>query len=140
MAKIQSTKDYDMFKKHENNRDIDSGNLRRIMASIQTQNMLEFRPILVDSKMRIIDGQHRLEAAKKLDVEVFYQINEESSHEDIALLNSAQKRWYTQDYMNYYASLGKSAYAKLLDYSKKKQCQHCISYLYFKWRQEKQPC
>lgn len=120
MAKIQSTQNYDIFKRHENNREIDSGNLRRIMASIQSQNMLEFRPILVDSGMRVIDGQHRLEAAKKLGVEVYYQINEESTHQDIALLNAAQKRWTTNDYMNYYSSLGKTAYKKLLEYTKEK--------------------
>lgn len=110
---IRKTRDYNIFKKHENNRAIDKTNLNRLMFSISAQNMLEFQPILVDGQMRIIDGQHRLEAAKLLGIEVYYQVNEETTHQDIVLLNAYQKQWKTEDYINYYISLGNENYRKL---------------------------
>ena len=35
--------------------------------------------------MYVIDGQHRLEAAKNLGVAIYYQINKNSKDEDIVL-------------------------------------------------------
>ena len=113
VSEVMKTGDYSIFKKHPNNRPIDQGNLKRIISSIKSLNLLKFRPILVDSEMRVVDGQHRLEAAKTLGKEVFYQINETSTHEDIALLNAAQKRWSMKEYTDYYASLGNENYSKL---------------------------
>lgn len=117
MTKILSTKDYSIFKKHENNRDISSANLKKLVFSIKTQNMLQFRPILVDSSMYVIDGQHRLEAAKELGLEVYYQINEQASHEDIVILNNNQKPWEIDDYVKYYISRGNQDYRKLQELS-----------------------
>lgn len=120
MTKLNKTSDYSMFKKHENNRAIDPLNLKKIINSLKIQNLLEFRPILVDSSYAIIDGQHRLEAAKSLGLEVWYQVNEESTHEDIVLLNSNQKKWLLDDYINYYISRGNLEYKKLRDYAVQK--------------------
>lgn len=117
MTNLNKTKDYSIFKKHENNRAIDPFNLKKIVASLKIQNLLEFRPILIDANYRIIDGQHRLEAAKQLELEVYYQVNQESTHEDIVLLNSNQKKWLQEDYVNYYISRGNLEYKKLKDYA-----------------------
>lgn len=116
MTEVIKTNKYDIFKKHESNRKIDEVNLKRIINSIKVNNLLEFRPILVDVEMRIIDGQHRLEAAKSLNIDVYYQIDREATHEHIVTLNQAQKRWEINDYLNYYASLGNSEYIKLKKY------------------------
>jgi hypothetical protein len=120
MSEINKTKDYSLFKKHESNRPICPANLKKLIGSIKALNLLEFRPVLVDSQMRIIDGQHRLEAAKLLEIEVFYQINEDASHEDIVLLNTNQKRWLIDDYVNYYTSRGNQEYVKFKEYAKKR--------------------
>ena len=106
MNNTMKTTDYSIFKKHESNRGIDQPNLKRIIASIRARNLLEFRPLLCDEQMRIIDGQHRLEAAKTLGVEIYYQVQEESTHEDIVLLNTNQKTWNINDYVSYHISLG----------------------------------
>ena len=119
MSNVHKTDQYEMFKKHENNRELDRRNLQKIIFSIKSLNMLQFRPILVDSAFRVLDGQHRLEAAKSLGVEVYYQIKEESHSEDIVLLNANQKPWRTQEYVEYYASKGVESYVKLLAFSKK---------------------
>ena len=96
------TSDYSIFKKHESNRVINELALRKLINSIKSKNMLELRPILVDSQMRVIDGQHRLEAAKALRVPIFYLMKKESESLDIILLNT-QKRWSIEDYLNFFA-------------------------------------
>jgi len=117
MTKIQKTKEYSIFKKHESNREINQANLKKVVASISAANLLEFRPILVDKGMRVIDGQHRLEAAKALGVDIYYQVNEESTHEDIVLLNTVQKRWRNEDYIEYHISRGNLEYKKFKDFA-----------------------
>jgi len=80
MPEVIKTKDYSIFKKHESNRGIDQNNLKKIVNSIKAEDLLAFRPILVDAQMRVIDGQHRLEAARLLDLDVYYQRKEEAIH------------------------------------------------------------
>lgn len=116
MSKIEKTSDYSLFKKHENNRNLSETNIRNLTFSIKAQNLLSFRPIMVNERMEILDGQHRLEAAKRLGVEIYYQVKKESNHEDIVLLNNNQKKWEFEDYLNYYCSLGNNDYLQLRDF------------------------
>jgi hypothetical protein len=108
---IFETTDYDIFKKHELNREIDGCNLNKIITSIKMKNMLINRPILVDKDMRVKDGQHRLEAAKYLQIPIFYEIQSgECNDSDMYLLNDNQKSWSMTDYFNFYCKQGKENY------------------------------
>lgn len=109
----QKTSDYSIFKKSEANRDVVELNVKKIMNSIQIRNLLEFRPIIVNSKMEVIDGQNRLEAAKRLGVEIWYEVQPDSEVEDIFLLNANQKAWEFQDYLKHYCARGSEDYLKL---------------------------
>lgn len=115
---INSTKNYDMFKKIEGNRDICQENINRIMNSMKIKNLLKIRPILVNSDFGVIDGQHRLECAKQLDIPVYYQIEESLEDKDIILLNN-QKRWSLVDYVNYKAAKGCVSSKLILEACKK---------------------
>lgn len=119
MSEIKSTKDYFIFKKHESNRPLDPSNLKKIKASLQAKNLMKFKPILVDGQMHVIDGQHRIEAAKILGIEVYYQINEEADTEDILLINATQKKWSREDYLNYLVSTGNQEYLKIKEFCDK---------------------
>lgn len=110
---IQKTKNYEMFLKHPNNRPIDRLNLDKITRSIKIRNLLSFRPILVNEKMEVIDGQHRLEAAKSLDLEIHYEVQENLKTHDIILLNDNSKGWSRADYLNYFCQEGFEDYLKL---------------------------
>ena len=110
----EKTSKYDIFK-FRYNRDLDNANLRKIKNSISTNNMLEFRPILVDSEMYVIDGQHRLEAAKQLNIPIFYEVNHEAEDRDILLLNENQKKWGNIDYVKYYMEHGNEHYRRLME-------------------------
>lgn len=109
---IQKTKDYAMFHMLEHNREIIPGNLKKIMSSIQVRNLLEYRPILVNKDLEVIDGQHRLEAAMRLGVDIYYEIQPDSKDEDMFLLNSNQRNWDLKDYHKYYLNLCHENYAK----------------------------
>lgn len=118
MSQIISTSNYEIFKEHPSNTRYDANNLKKILNSIKVRNLLQFRPILVDNQMRVLDGNHRLKAAKALGVEVFYQIQEVYFDEDIILLNNNQKRWTYSNYCDFYISKGNQEYLKLREFSK----------------------
>lgn len=81
-----STKNYDVFTMHASNREINILNIKKIKASLCARNMLHLRPIVVNKKMEIKDGQHRFLAAKELGLEIFYQIDDDGEDYDIVLL------------------------------------------------------
>lgn len=83
--------------------------------------MLELRPITVNSKMEVVDGQHRLEAAKQLGLAIFYLIQDKNDQDigDMVLLNTAQKQWGAEDFVKFYAYQGKKPYQDMLKISEK---------------------
>jgi ParB-like nuclease domain len=113
------TENYELFKKIVSNRDIIEPHVKTLMQSIKTRNMLEFRPILVNKKMGVVDGQHRLEAAKRLVIPVYYTICETAKIEDVMILNLTQRNWNAHDYVNYYAENGNENYDRLRSFCKR---------------------
>ena len=69
---IERTKDYDIFKNVKYNRAVDKRHVERMKAALIKENLLHLNPIIVNEKMEVIAGQHRLAAAKALNLEVFY--------------------------------------------------------------------
>lgn len=113
---MEATTNYDIFKKHVSNRQIHKKTVKDLEKSITETNLLNLRPILVDKQMRIIDGQHRLEAAKNLGLPIYYEIHEFDSPECILRLNSIQKNWDSKDFLDYYCSIGREDYLKFRDF------------------------
>lgn len=118
---MEKTNNYDLFKKMKGNRDIDFFNLKNIIASIKINNLLQYRPILVTSSMEVIDGQHRLEAAKSLGLEVYYIVHAQANPADMHLINSAQKRWTLEDYVNFHAEQGMEGFKEIQTFCRKHQ-------------------
>lgn len=116
---INETTNYSMFKKHAQNRPIDHASFERLKKSVQMKNLLEFRPILVNSKMEVIDGQHRLEVAKALAIPIFYQVETTLTAEDIYNLNAAQAKFTNNHWLNYYARGGNKEYQALENFMSK---------------------
>lgn len=113
------TTNYDMFKKMECNRPLHEGNIHKLMDSVKFKNLLPLRPILVDKDYYIIDGQHRLEVAKRLGLPIYYQVQEDARIEDIYLLNDNSRCWKFEDYLNFYVANGNESYIKLNDFMKR---------------------
>lgn len=99
---INKTKDYSIFKSVNFNRDKNKKHIQNVVKMIKKENLLHLHPILINNNMEVIDGQHRLEAAKLLDLEVFF-IQSDLSYEHILSSNLIQKNASLIDVIKFYA-------------------------------------
>lgn len=106
------TNAYSSFKKINGNRDINLNNVKNIIDNIK-KNGLKPTIIIVNEKMEIIDGQHRIEALKQLNLPVMYQIHKGLTLEDCIALNTSGKKWTLADYVISYATNGNQEYQEL---------------------------
>lgn len=117
---ILKTEDHDIFKDITSNREVDRRHVKHLKDAIKEINLLHINPILVNINLEVVDGQHRLEAARELELPVYYLVDDNISKEHIAGLNSNQKNWTILDYVNYYAVERIPEYLVLSDFI----CQH----------------
>ena len=116
MQELKSTTDYDRFLFRKDNRAaINKTHVQRLANSIKSRNLLELRPITVNSDMEVIDGQHRLLAAKQLGVPIYYVQEASLTPKDVIALNVAQN-WRSMDYLNYYCQNDYHEYKKLAEF------------------------
>jgi len=111
LAEIRWTDNYEQFKRINYNRDVMESRVSELVESINKYGYL--LPILVNQDLMIVDGQHRIEAAKKSGHKVSYiQIDFEENMLPIliATVNSTSKNWRDTDYLNMWVSIGKEAY------------------------------
>lgn len=103
MHHIQKTKDYSLFKMLEGNRRLDKYHLKKLKKAIEEENQLNIHPIIVNKHFCVIDGQHRLQVAKELDLEVFYIQSENVSDLHVIGCNVNQKQFEVENYIDYFA-------------------------------------
>lgn len=116
---IKKTKEYGKFKFREDNREkISTEHVNILIDSIKQRNLLQYRPIEVNEHYEVINGQHRLLAAKALDVEIYYEVNQDIKPDDMILLNLS-KSWTSSDYLNYYCKHESKQYVLLNEFCKK---------------------
>tara|TARA_R110001592_G_scaffold97293_1_gene278674 strand:+ start:750 stop:1460 length:711 start_codon:yes stop_codon:yes gene_type:complete len=92
---IKSTKNYSLFSKIIGNRHLDAHNVKRLKQSIESIGLQT--PMMVNYKHGIIDGQHRLQAAKELDIAIDYYIVSNFKEENIHELQ-VSKKWTAFDF------------------------------------------
>lgn len=102
VPQIQKTEDYSIFKTVNFNRDKSKKHIQAVLKIIKKENLLHLHPILVNDAMEVIDGQHRLEAAKELGAPIFY-IQSDLSYEHILSSNLLQKNASLNDVIKFYA-------------------------------------
>lgn len=100
---IKKTKDYSLFKLSKRNRPIKQVKVDNLVKSIKKVNLLDSYPILVNEKYEVMDGQHRLKAAEKLGLEVYYSLKKEAVDEVMILTNNNQNKWQISVYLNFFA-------------------------------------
>ncbi len=111
-AEVKWTKDYDQFKRINYNRDVlDTSKL------VDSMNEYGFLlPILVNQNFMIVDGQHRVEAARKANVSLSYiqfDFDEDKLPILISTVNSTSSKWKLQNFINMWADLEKEDYIYL---------------------------
>lgn len=93
---IHSTFNYSMFK-GVTNRDVKDW---KHLGDIKRDGL--FVPIVINEKMQLIDGQHRLAACKHLGIPVDYIIRPNVKAEDVMKINMSQKKWKSEDFLKAY--------------------------------------
>jgi hypothetical protein len=98
---VMETCDYDDFNIIKENREIDNTNVTKIMETVNINDGI-FTPIAVDKNYEVIDGQHRLEACRRLEIPVkFIIVNKTNGNKIVKDINSASKKWCKDDYVKY---------------------------------------
>lgn len=98
MDKILQTKNYALFGKVEGNRFVNSAHVKKLKISI---NQIDLKiPIIVNEKMQVVDGQHRLQARKELNLPVYYIIVDGLGLRETQRVNSAAKNWNDKDFLD----------------------------------------
>lgn len=110
---IKKTKDYEIFKSITSNRDINRLHVKKLSQSIKERNLLWAKPPLVNERMEIIDGQHRLEACMLVKADFYYVVAKGLTKDDMAILNTNQKNWTGADFINFYTIEKKKDYQEL---------------------------
>jgi len=111
LAEVRSTKDYDLFKRLNYNREIMMPRIDKIVESIKKHGFI--LPILINQNYMVVDGQHRLEAARKCNSEVLYiqfNITDEILPILISTVNTTSRNWSNEDFLNMWVSLDKETY------------------------------
>lgn len=109
---IKLTNNYEMFKFRRENRELNYNKVANL-KSILLEDGRQIMPIICNTEMEIIDGQHRFQALKELNWDVMYYVDEAVTVKDLVSINNTQKNWSLMDYIHYYASLGNESYIKL---------------------------
>lgn len=104
MENIQKTEDYKKFNILIGNRNIDKYHLKKLKNAIEKNNQLHLHPIIVNKNFEVIDGQHRLEAAKSLGFEIYYIKSDSVNDEHVVESNVNQKPFEVENYINYFCT------------------------------------
>jgi len=103
MNQVEKTINHGIFKLLTGNRPIDRYHLKKLKESVEKNNQLNLHPIIVNQNFEVIDGQHRLEAAKQLGFEIFYIKSDSINDEHLIECNVNQKSFDVENYIDYFA-------------------------------------
>ena len=110
---VFSTVDYTIFTSLDGNRIVNPLHVKKIVESMKHKVL--FIPIIVNEKFQVIDGQHRLEARKLLNLDVPYIVCNDYTLEDVHRANANHKQWSSEDFLIEYAEAGLEEYIFIKD-------------------------
>lgn len=102
--RIAETSEYDVFSRLPGNRAVSEAHVKNLMERMREKDLKV--PIQVNQDFQVIDGQHRLEARRRLGFPVYYYWEENLQLRDVQALNSSSKGWTSDDYCKAYIELG----------------------------------
>jgi len=110
------TEDYDQFVTLKGNRNVKELHVKRLMKQMtENGNMIDQFPIVINEKMEVVDGQHRLEALRRLKWPVVYEVKEGLTVDAVRVINSGHQNWTWYDYAVSFAELGNENYQRFLN-------------------------
>jgi hypothetical protein len=116
MSSINATTNYDLFGLHEFNRDVI--NTETLEQSMKRHGWIDAYPMHVvkngGRKLKIKDGHHRFEAARRLGIPVKYVVCDDSASL-VDIIKTVQP-WLPKDYLASYVRQGIPAYIAVGEY------------------------
>jgi hypothetical protein len=109
------TKDYKLFKNNPANRNINNRHVTN-MKRLMKDGWDPLYPLICDPDYFVFDGQHRLRAARQLELSVPYYIRTDLNSSNLVIMNNCQKRWTLDDYIKHYVVTGNENYIKFYDF------------------------
>lgn len=107
------TTSYDLFKKGIN-RNVDPKKVEKKRKSIEAIGLQQ--PITVNRKFQVVDGQHRLEALKQLELPVHYLVSYNWKRaSDTAEINTTQDSWNTLNWAEYQIGRGNNVIKEAME-------------------------
>ena len=117
--KIQSTKNYRMFTRCQENRPTKPKDHKRLERSMRKYGFLQSFPIVVhrngDKHLIVKDGQHRLQFAETLGLPVYFV--EEPVDFDVSEINCTSQIWKLRDFAQTFAAKGLRPYEEGLAFA-----------------------
>ena len=105
---VYITFDYDAFSRLQGNRPVDEKHVGELVEKIKTKDLRV--PIIVNQNFDVIDGQHRLEARRRIGAPVYYIGVRDTSLQDVQTLNAGQKDWTINDFVQSHIETGNQNY------------------------------
>lgn len=115
---VYKTYDLSIFKSIDGNRVPNLQHIKRLASSVKEYGM-KCNPIIINERYEVIDGQHRLAAAKEAESFVYYIMIKGYTLSEVHTLNLNQKNWTKKDFMDGYADMGIQSYIKLREFYEK---------------------
>lgn len=112
------TTNYAIFKIVDTNRQLSEPHIETLIKSIKKYGFFKSKPITINQFFQVSDGQHRLEAAKRLNIPVHYEIDNIDVDESMIVLNNTSNNWRLNEFINHYAAKGYSSYIELQNFYK----------------------
>jgi len=104
LIEVFITHNYSIFKILDKNRHLKKKNVERLVESLKIADYQAYQPLLVSKYGHILDGQHRFEACKILNLPIHFIVYPEDDYHDvIERLNCAKEKWVTKDYLHFHA-------------------------------------
>lgn len=103
----------DAFRFLDDNRDVNPAHVDALVKSFKEKYLPTI--IYVNEYMQIIDGQHRVEAARKTQKPVYFYIQPGWGIKEVRILNVNSKNWSGEDFMISFARSGNENYLRFKD-------------------------
>ena len=117
--KLETTNDYSKFVTNKEQRKINPLHAKKIAQNMADCGFIPSKPIQCykdGNKLVVVDGHHRLEAAKTAGIYLYYVVEPKQCQESMAVENSLVKPWGQIDFVRLYANRGIKDYMELLAY------------------------
>lgn len=100
---ILSSYDYDSFSFFDENRKLSKKLLRDLEENMKIKDLQI--PMTVNSKLQIIDGQHRFVVRKKLGFPLIYYIDDTVTSRDIGAINNITQKWSPENWLDHHVDI-----------------------------------